>query len=517
MAHVFPEETVQKIYELAAIDKDRNKKLKDRDYKIFQDVCHDGFHYGFEGNLRTGQYVHYYHEKDDKHIYAYNCTTVIPSVYLNAEAFGFKPQIVQFAGYRDIKKGKDDKDRKDDAAHFALIVDVGKKNLFLVDPFFGTFGPILEHGEGYMRIGKTRYSVARKREYKEFRYYSVEDFAAMMERLRDPAESLEMLVAGQRVSRPIINSFHCDLKVFYDDENNAVKTRLFIDHTAITNKAIIYTQQLNDEGQTLETKLDLYMLKDITWAGLVDEKKVASIDLPTLQKLRRELRKIANIDKYQRISPSLLKTENRDRAASLLEIIAETSANMSGAELQRIRPQILARTLYEHQSSDSEYVYSHARHYSRLLSLRKQELKLNKRIGVLKEKLFLHGWKVIRLEKKEAQQIKRERERLEDQIRKEKIVLELNALNNLHFSRKHLYFRTMDMVVFAEHLKGLSVEELESEVAKKEFDTRIGYLAMVADFFPYVFKKREDLELKQYMSHIREKVKARREKKISRG
>ena len=398
MVHVFPEETVKKIYEIAEIDRENNKKLKDRDYKIFQSNCDNQFSYSFEGNLRTGQYVHYYHENHDKHIYGYNCTNVIPSVYLNAEAFGFKPQIVQFSGFRDIKKGED-KDQKDDAAHFALIVDLGKKQLFLVDPFYRTFGPILESGEGYMRIGKTRHSVARKREYKELQYYSVDDFAAMMERLRDPAESLEMLIAGQRVSRPYINSFGCDLKVFYDDENNAIKTRLFVDHAAITNKAIISTQQLNDEGETLETKLDLYLLKDTTWAGLVNEKKIASTNLPTLQKLRRNLRKIANLDKYQRIGPELLKRENQPLTASLLEIITETSTNMSEAELQKIRPQILARTLYEHKAPNLEYVYSHARHDSRLLDLRKRDLKLNKQIRKIDDKLFLRGWKVVRLEK----------------------------------------------------------------------------------------------------------------------
>lgn len=515
MAHVFPEETVKKIYELAAIERENNKKLKNRDYKLFKHICNGNFHYGFEDNLRTGQYSHYYHERQDKHIYGYNCTNVIPSVYLHAEALGFKPQIVQFSGYRDIKKGEDNKDQKDDAAHFALIIDVGKKQFFLVDPFYRIFGPILEHREGYMRIGKTNVSVARRREFKELCYYSTGDFAAMMERLLDPAESLEMLVAGQRVYRSRINSFSCDLKIFYDDEHNAVKTRLFVDHTAITNKAVIYTMQLNDEGETLETKLDLYLAKDTTWAGLVEEKKVASTDLPTFQKLRRELRKIADIDKSRRIGPALLKRENRDRAASILEIITETSANMSEAELQKIRPQILARTLYEHETPQSEYLYAHSRHDSRLLSLKRQELKLRDEVQPINDRLFFHDWRVIRLDQSEAQRLKRKKEKI--CAKDGKIVPEVNALNYLRFVKKQLYFRTMDMVVFAERLKGRSVEELESEVAKKELDTRIGYLAMVVDFFPYVFKKREDLELKQYMGHIREKVKARREKKISRG
>jgi hypothetical protein len=515
MAHVFPEKTVGKIYGDVEIAMQHYKE-KSVDYRrnLFRNLMKsfgDGF-YSFLDNLRTGQYVHYCHEKTEKQIAGDNCTNIIPTIYLYAEALGFKPQIVQFSGFRDIKKAEDKKEPKEDATHFALIVDVGKDKPYLVDPYYSTFGPILEQGEDYLRVGKSGSDFKpRRREFKEMDTFSARDFAEMMERLLDPAESLEMLIAGQRVKPSQIKlGVSCDVKIYYDDVDNNIVTRLFVDHPGITNKAVICTMDMDDHGRTQGTSLDFYLAKDSTWAGLVGEKRVATTDFKTARKIRRELKRIMDFKRYERIGPAL--RENETVRESLIGVVGGLMEEL-GEDIERIKPQVLVRTLYEGNDFAGKHLYSDEQHDSRLMGLIQQERDLEDERKPFGREIWLHDCKLRKLEGKELRKIKTNNRRLNR--KKSKAWEELSGLNNYRWNNKHAYHRVMDLVLFAtEGLKGYSTEDMEREVQERGLDSRVGYLGIVSDFLPFVFKFADDLKLDRYMGPIRQKIEMRVKDKL---
>ena len=94
--------------------------------------------YSFTDNLSTGCYAPYPHEYTELNLSGYNCTTIIPKVYLLCETIGLKPEIVQFFDFQNIRTEKD-KAGVISPSHFSLIVDVGRKHKYLFDPFYYTF------------------------------------------------------------------------------------------------------------------------------------------------------------------------------------------------------------------------------------------------------------------------------------------------------------------------------------------------------------------------------------------
>ena len=52
-------------------------------------------------------------------------------------------------------------------------------------------------------------------------------------------------------------------------------------------------------------------------------------------------------------------------------------------------------------------------------------------------------------------------------------------------------------------------EELAWLVEERDLDCRVGYLAMVTDFFPYALEAKKDLELELFIPSLHRRVKAR--------
>jgi len=250
--------------------------------------------YGFLGNLRTGVYAPYIHEKEKLKIGGYNCTTIIPDLYLSCEILGINPQIVQFFSFRDIEK-KDDLENPFENHHFSIIVDAGRKHKYLLDPFWKTFGPIIEENSGHIKIAKCDGRPATKREFREMKYHSAEEFAEMMDRLHDPAESLDMLVAGQKVlDDRVIEKIECEIMVYYNDETNTVSTRICVPQALISNKAVTCNMQFNDSGEIVNKYLELFLMKERSWTGLIEGKKIAQLDFSALEEFRKTIKKTLN-------------------------------------------------------------------------------------------------------------------------------------------------------------------------------------------------------------------------------
>lgn len=479
--------------------------------------------YSFRDNLRTGNYASYPHERIEEQIAGNNCTTIIPEVYLTAEAFGLKPQIVQFVNFMDVKTKKD-KEEVRAPAHFAIVLDAGRKSKYLLDPFWNIFGPIREQTDSYWKIGRRGGRTARKREFEHVVYYSAQEFASMMQRLKDPAESLDMLVAGQKVFDPrIIQKFDCKLMVYYDRTLNIVSTRLYVPSKSISDKAIYCRMKMSDAGEVEQTSIDLFLAKNYGWTFLVEPKKVASTDFATLRRIRRIVQRMKSpatnkkicIERNDRIAQTLKDSclSTNDQKA-LAEIVDSLYRFLSPDSQQAIHKMVLARTLYEFKKPMKEYLYTEKQHDARIRKLRAEEIRLREHTKPYDAMMWFHDWKLQKLESSEARKARRVKRKRDE--RQSDLVEEINFLNNLRHNNKRVYRRIMDKVLFAKTLDGLSTEELDSRVKKRGLDSRVGYLAMVADFIPFVLEARDDLELKLYMGPIKEKIAARQARKNAR-
>lgn len=519
MGHAFPQETVELIYGLINSDRKSYPREFRTLYRCAQWVRRFFFdsYYSFEDSLRTGNYAPYWHEARSQLIAGNNCTTIIPTLYLHCEAVGLKPQIVQFLNFRDLQTPEDKKDPVS-PSHFALILDVGRKHHYLIDPFWKTFGPILANNEHSMKIGKCGDRAARRREYEQKIEYSPEQFAAMMDRLKDPAESLDMLVAGQKVypNRPV-PPFNCQVMAYYTDETNTVSTRLWIPHVAVTSKAVYCHTTFNNAGRAKTTYLDLFLAKDHAWIDLTEGKKVATADWSIIYQLRNIIQSIPleNIENgkkkrrfrmYDRLGPVLHRNKTEQRR--LLGIVEQLHERLTVQEQAAIKPLVLARTLYEATSPEQEYLSTLAEHDYQLLSLIEQEEELGDKVDQLHRVTYRQNWKLIPFDNNEHLRLRRKEKRLNTQ--KSKIVREIDDLN--HFRRHHrkFYDRTMDKVLFAKTLGGLSVEGMNTMMTEKGFDWRWGYLGIVVDFIPFIVRAKKDLTLRLFMDPIREKIRARK-------
>src|SRR3989344_7079514 len=232
MSHPFPEESVQKEYEIIDIFKKENDQLRPlQKAEALVETFEEDRIYGFQDNLRTGLYAPWPHERDAQHIMRYNCTTIIPTIYLWAEALGYEPQIVQFKDFRQLRS-KRDKDKPTNNSHFGLIVDVKRKHRYLIDPFWEICNPIVERTPQRMVLGKNKRRERVVREYSALWEYSPEEFATMMNDLQDPIRSLEMLACGQKVDDQIFlnKEVGCTLMVYYErpQGTDMILTRLEI-------------------------------------------------------------------------------------------------------------------------------------------------------------------------------------------------------------------------------------------------------------------------------------------------
>ncbi len=478
---------------------------------------HKNSPYGFLSNLQTGNYAHWPHEISNQYLPDTNCTTVIPSVYLACEMACLKPQIIQFHHFRCIREKEDQKDPFGEH-HFALIIDANKKHRYLLDPFLGTLGPILRQTAHQMKVGKGR-SKAETREFKKVVYYSPETFAAMMKRLKEPAESLDMLVAGQKVyeDKPSHGKTGCTLMVYYDDRANSLTTRLFIPQVDFPAKAVYNTMNLNEQGGVEETGLKLVVAKEAHWNSLSEEKIIARTDFSALQAVRRELRKVA--PSPYRLGPELLKRRNSKAAEDLLELVQQLWDKLLPSEQQALRPQVYGRTLYELTQPRKQYLFRQQERDERLVTLVNEYWKKEDQQSALQRKVFFHKRRIQRMDKNRVRRIERQRQTMQKEL--DKVNKDSDALLHLRWYSKPAYDRNRDKWLFSRSLeKSLrkswgrpTAAALEQRIQERQLDWRIGYLAMIAEYIPLVFDRENNLELKFCRDSIKEKVTARRAKR----
>lgn len=502
MDYAFPEKTVTLLRKGLAKYQEEVKKPYPRADGIMQTMMKAS--YGFDECFTSGHYAPYTHERDEYNVYSLNCTTVVPEMYICCKEVGLNPEIVKFVGMKEKKDFGKIEDTGSGSVHFALIIDVGRKRKYLFDPFWNKFGPIVRQGSKFVRFAKNGGYEGARREFEEMLYLSEEEFAADMDHMHDPAGSLDMLVAGQKVYRgKKVAGVDTNLMVYYDHSKNMVSSRMEIPQQSIMGKFVYCNMSLSNEGEVKDEVLKLYLAKGSKWLGLDGGLKLANTTFEEIEQLSQLVKK--KDSRKVRIGREVDSLEGE-----LSDLI---DGMMTRTDTSSVRKQILVRTLYEFTNKGKDYLFSLQKREKRLRDVIREDQIIAAQKRPLDHQLYLIGWKLVKADRNEKRRLKYQQRRLKD--KKSKVISEVYGLNSLRIDHPKIFHRRLDQVLFAKTLEKKSLEELETMAAEQGLDPRIGYLAMVSDFVPYVLQGREHLTLVKFRGPLKDKVKAKHSRTAS--
>ena len=464
--------------------------------------------YGFFDHLTQDNYAPTREERIKLQIDMFNCTTVIQPLYQRLEVYGMEPEIVQFLGFRNIQNKKDKEDPPE-REHFALVVKIEKNGVikeYLADPFHKICGEIVEKRQDYWKIKGCGTYKAVKRTFQSVLYYTKEEYAQMLYDMRYDGKSLDMLVAGQQVRKKhTVARINCSQMLYYADTPATLTTQLYIPQIGITDKAIHCAHLFDNDGNPQKRELTFSLTEDSTWHHLIGERRVAVTDYKTLQHVKRLFGKRTRFEKQPRVG-QVLDAENMAAKKKTLLEIADTLYNQLSPEQQAaLKPLVFARTLYEAEAQGQEYVFDEEKRDEKIKNLLQEDLGYRDKIRALDEITWHAYWNFSNTPKNEM----RKAERMKKIVKEKRVTLKFGDLNTIRKHNKPMYHRNMDKVLFAQQYEHTSSEELARLVEERGLDWRVGYLAMVTDFFPYAFGAKKDLELDIFMDSLQRRVKAR--------
>jgi hypothetical protein len=443
--------------------------------------------YGFLNSFIAENYAPYPHEKAIDNIACFNCTSIVPMLYLEAKERNLEPRIVQFRGFKDT--GKDQSEQLVSTSHYSILIKVDEDE-YIMDPFYKGFGKISEKGKDYIVVDESKDYSSFKREFKQMLEVSEAEFVEMYERCRTDAGSLDMLVAGQRLYDDLLvnNVRDADVFVYYDDENNSIRTRLQVPVPGVQKRLVYTNMSFTDDGKLNETYFDFTVASLVGWDSTIDEIHVASIPLKPIKAFGDLLEKLVKDSDYQRLSSRMLKPENEEAFSVLLEgasLILQNSVHSDA--LDRM---IFARTLYEFEKPEREFVYDKKEflkgfvsNLSLLQSLEKGVVGMGQKVKMSHLDLVddIDGTYAIH-----ADGIKASIELMAKDI--DELLLQVFPHEDLRKRNIEHHNRLMDMIHFATHrLKGMSVKDMSKEAEARSLNPMVGYLAILEDFMYLAF------------------------------
>jgi len=472
----------------------------------------DIFSYGFHGSLYTGNFAPYPHEMERDGYTGFNCTTVIPPLQTYCDKLGLEPRIVQFVGFRDIEKTKKAKEKTNPilSSHFGIFIKIKGQDYFL-DPYHSRFGKVKELTDSYMEVGKSTVTKAVKREFKQIIEYTPEQFAEMMDHLRTPEGSLEMLIAGQEIlqGRYYGGFRDCRVMLHYFDDVNEVRVRLEIPQPNIQDKIVYNHMFFDDEGEITGQSTELLVTELAYWDDLIDPTSIAKGNLSSYRSIDDLLKDKVDLRKSSRLGPVLLQQENHDMLRYIInELLTDFIQRIPKSDA--LKRMILARTLYETESPEKEYLFNEE---TRTADLSKKL----RRWREMANKFTSHPDEIERLERTmglvhgDIERGRRIRRITKARVRRNKeIDYSFGPDANLRADQRQKHDRIMDMVLYAKQLGNISIDELEKRVKQRNVNPDLGYLAIVSDFIPSILDAKRFLTLEPFLDDIKAKVKARR-------
>ncbi len=468
----------------------------------------DSGSYGFFDHLLKDNYTPTAEERIKLSMGSFNCTTIIEPFCQILQAYGIDMEIVQFRGFRDIHQKKD-AEKPRESEHFSVVAKIATKGVvkeYLLDPYLRVCGEIIEKEEKSWKVKGYQDYKQVKREFQTVLYYTQEEYAQLLYDMRDDGKSLDMLVAGQKIREShVVARIKCTQMLYYHDDPARLTTRLYIPQVGITDKAIHYAHHFNGDGSPQRRELTFSLAKDNTWHYLVGEQRVAVTDYKTLQQIKRLFGKKTRFEKQPRVGQLLEAPAIESHKKTLLDIAETLYAQLSAEQQTALKPLVLLRTLYESEAKGQEYVYDEEKRDERIKNMLREHLGYRDKIRTLDDLTWHADWNFSSTPQNELRKAEREKKRLKEKQDE----LKLSDLNKIRKHNKPMYHRNMDKVLFAQQYQHTAPEELARIVEERHLDWRIGYLAMVTDFFPYAFGARKDLELGIFMESLQRRVKAR--------
>ncbi len=455
----------------------------------------EGVGYGFQDNLITGQYALYAPEMRALNVSGYNCTTVVPTMYVYAQQLGLNPQIVQFFNFKDLRS-YDDPEREDlSSSHFSLILSKDTKR-YLFDPFYHVAAPILEESSHSFRLGKTNSTSKVLRTFEEKVEYSEDDFASMMFRFKEEGTSLDMLICGQRLFRKWEVHASPVSGMVYFKEPNEVCFRFEIPQMGIRSKVVMMRQIYDLEKSAWNTSVELYLARDCNWDSMVDPILVGAFTPKEMKNLRRSFSKMGKVERFPRYSQSF--EEHPDVASCVLRDATFSLSKLGKDQLELLLPLLRMRYGYEECNPLMEYLYPLEKRASFYVDAKARETSILRDGLEVGRKMNLHDASLLLLDSTERRRLRSKLLRLKSE---QDIVSKEVDSYVLYKGKNLLYHRTMDKVLFAqEHAQDVNNLVLD------EKKLAMAYGATVADFIPYIHSLRDYLSFSAYREMFERKI-----------
>ncbi|MGM5488771.1 MAG: hypothetical protein ACQESG_07520, partial [Nanobdellota archaeon] len=446
--------------------------------------------YDFKQMLYLGEYAPFEHERERLNIRGYNCTTMVPTMYLLCDYFGKDPQIAEFCNFQDHR---DKSQPTDNTPHFSIFFTLDEKR-YMFDPFYDVFGQVTDTTENSITIRGIKGFENCTRHYEYCNPVSVDDFCQMMYRLREPGESLDMLACGQVIhNKAPLRGIKSKIDIQFEPRENRISTRLYIPHEVISDKAVLMHQYYNKAGtRKKKVELEFYMAKDFTWSTLVEPRKIATLTCKDYFAFKRMLKDLSLPPaKHPRFHQRL--SENKEARDSLYALIQDSAP-------EETQEAIVARSAYEEAAPEKDHLFTPEHHLQYMHELHHEANELIKERHLLEaqEMRINWGWELTGPENRNARRrIHRGVERLEERLNEDGNVQKLNYFNPIFKCNKHYFHRYIDLIQAAD------------SISNRNGDPRIGHIAMVSDLIPFVEQGWRHLTLKAYRHSIEEKLRAR--------
>ena len=333
----------------------------------------------------------------------------------------------------------------------------------------------------------------------------------MMNKLKEPAQSLEMLISGQKIyqkNQLKIMESPASLMIYYNEELNRITTRLNISQLYVSDKSILCHLDMDDSGRVRKTSLELFLADESTWMDLPGAVKVAEFPYSFVGNIRKTIGK-AHSEGKVRVGSLCSRIKQLPGMSDLLENTEELFSQLSFEQKKILYPKLVNRFLYEVSAPLKKHHFRKKDREQHLIDLEEIHYEFLEKLLPLTHRQKIDAWDIKKLTKKTKANIKDKIETLNDG--NDKVVDEINDLNRLRRNFPSVYHRLMDKVLYAQNvLPKLDTEQFANEIENNQSIIQIGYLAMINDFIPYIHRARNELLLSRFQKDIGKRVRLKK-------
>ncbi|RLG12433.1 hypothetical protein DRN73_02495 [Candidatus Pacearchaeota archaeon] len=193
----FPKESVEQAREIVSKYRQHSRSKIGIAYQLYNRYFYH-ISYGFSESIKTGNCGRFLHEIQKET----DCYTMAGVVYLIAREAGLNPQIFWTQGARDYDEGsnKNEEGRND---HAFVVVETGKKEKTIIDPFMNLFGRLkFDFENNQIEVYAKQEKKIVYRDYRLITRLSESEYLERLRKNRTPQGGRDTLSSTQKVSAP---------------------------------------------------------------------------------------------------------------------------------------------------------------------------------------------------------------------------------------------------------------------------------------------------------------------------